>query len=442
MGVLQPYLGMRTFLALWVGQAGSMIGSGITRFAFVFFTYRDTQSATAVTLVALCAFLPKMILSPVAGTLVDRLGDRFGLVVPDAMAAAGMAVALVLSTRDDLTVGPMLVITSFIGAAEAVQYPALSAATSQLVDAHQYARADGLVSAARSGSDVGGPVIAGILLALPAGLTFAVGADAVLSLVAVVIASVIRVPSREGAGETRQAFWRDTTVGLRWIGAHAGFRRLAALFFVVNLVGVLGQIIIQPLVLARSGGDAYQLSFVLGCVGVGGIVGGFVMVAWGGPAHKVRGLLIGIIAVSLIGQIGFAVTTNFILWCVTGFLNGAIVVTINACNQAVWQTNVPKALLGRVFGGFVFIAQLSVPIAIASAGPIADYVLEPWAHSGGVLATAWASVVGRGAGTGMAALLAGAGALGVLAALAGLASRRLLALNARTDGDAGSAADA
>lgn len=39
--------------------------------------------------------------------------------------------------------------------------------------------------------------------------------------------------------------------GVRWIAAKDGLRQLAVLFFVVNLVGVLGQVILQPMVLAR-----------------------------------------------------------------------------------------------------------------------------------------------------------------------------------------------
>lgn len=429
MTITGPYRGMGSFILLWSGQAGSMLGSGITRFTFVFFAFRETGSATAVTLVALCAFLPRMLLSPIAGNLVDRLGDRLGLIIPDIGSALGMITALVLAVQGNLSFTAILVVASAVGAAEATQYPALSATVARMVEEDQYARADGLVSAARSGSDIGGPVIAGLLLVFPAGLQLAIAVDAVLSCVAVAVVLLIRIPARTRRESKQSTFWSDTTFGVRWIFSNPGLCRLAGLFFVVNLVGVLGQIIIQPMVLARSGGDATDLSLVLGAIGLGGVVGGLLMAAWGGPVDKIRGLLIGIMAVSAIGQMAFGASDSLWMWCVTGFMNGALVAIINACNQAVWQTNVPEAILGRVFGGFVFIAQLSVPLAIAFAGPAADHILEPWAQSDGSLARAWAGIVGEEPGTGMSALLVCAGLLGFLMALAGLISKPLRALH-------------
>ncbi|SMY03033.1 Major Facilitator Superfamily protein [Brevibacterium antiquum] len=426
--MLENYKGMRNFLLLWTGQVGDIVGNGVTRFVFVFFTFRETQSATAVTLVALFAFLPKLLLSPLAGSIVDRLGDRLGLVLSSFVSAIGIGIAFILALQGGLGIGPILAIAAVTGAVEALQYPALSAATAQMVKPEQYVRADGLISAAKSGSDVGGPALAGLLLALPHGLAWALGLDVVLSLVSVVIALLVPIPKRDTGMEAKFSFWKQTTSGVNWILKHPALRRLAGLFLVVNLVGVIGQVIIQPMVLSRTDGDATALSTVLAAIGAGGIAGGLLMASWGGPKNKVRGLLIGILAVSAIGQIAFGVTGTVLLWSIFGFLNGAIVVFINACNQAVWQTTVPKALLGRVFGGFVFIAQITVPFGIAFAGLAADYIFEPWARSGGALALLWSSVAGEGPGAGMSALLALAGAMGVVAAVMGLSSRPLRAL--------------
>lgn len=430
--MFESHSGMKGFLFLWVGQVGSIVGNGVTRFIFVFYTFRETQSATAVTLVALFAFLPKLIFSPIAGNIVDRLGDRLGLVLSSLVSAIGIGLALILAMNGQLGLGAILAIAAITGAVEALQFPALSAATAKMVKPEQYARADGLISAAKSGSDVGGPVLAGLLLALPNGIAWALGFDVVLSFVAVVIAALARIPKRNTEQHDELSFWKQNSSGVSWILKHPALSQIAGLFLVVNLVGVVGQVIIQPMVLSRTEGDAMALSMVLAAMGIGGIAGGLLMASWGGPKNKVRGLLIGILAVSVIGQIAFGVTGTVLLWSIFGFLNGAIVVFINACNQAVWQTIVPEAMLGRVFGGFVFIAQITVPFAIAFAGPAADHFFEPWAQSDGTVAQLWGSISGGGPGTGMSAILVLAGFLGAIVAVMGLSSRRLRALQFNT----------
>lgn len=66
--------GMGSFLTLWSGQVVSLVGSGMTRFAFIFYTFQTTGSATQVPLVTLFSFLSKMLLSPIAGRVMDRMG--------------------------------------------------------------------------------------------------------------------------------------------------------------------------------------------------------------------------------------------------------------------------------------------------------------------------------------------------------------------------------
>lgn len=427
--LLEPYRGMRSFLILWVGQSVSLLGGGMTRFAFVFFAFEASGSATKVTLVALASFLPKMLLSPVAGSWVDRFGDKAALVVADFGGAAVISSAAVLYFAGGFHLWYLYIIAALSGACEALQYPAFSSALPQLVSKHQLARADGLLSAARSGSDLAGPVLAGVVVALSSGLGVIFAIDAVTSVVAVLTILLVAIPRRQDDGERGAGeFWRNSLFGVRWIRQTEGLRELAGLFFIVNLVGVLGQVILQPMVLARTGGDSYSLAFVLGAVGSGGIIGGLAVSAWGGPKNKMRGVLVGVVAVSVLGQILLGLVDNLAVWCVAGFLNGAIVIVINACNQVIWQTTVPEALLGRVFGGFIFIAQISVPIAIVLAGPLADKVLQPWTRS----STFAAGLVGSGAGSGMALLLVLAGVLGLVCGLAGMRNGALRRVGERT----------
>src|SRR6266545_3750642 len=73
---MTPPRGLRTFTVIWLGQVVSNLGSGMTGFSLGVWVYRQTGSATALSLITLFGTLPNTLLSPLAGALADRWGKR------------------------------------------------------------------------------------------------------------------------------------------------------------------------------------------------------------------------------------------------------------------------------------------------------------------------------------------------------------------------------
>src|SRR5690606_4120090 len=92
---------------------------------------------------------------------------------------------------------------------------------------------------------------------------------------------------------------------------------------------------------------------------------------------------------------------------------------INGSSQAIWQAKVHPDVQGRVFAARRMIAQITAPIAMLIAGPLADRVMEPAMAPGGSLAGALGPLFGTGPGAGIGVLIAAAG---VLSAVVGLGS--------------------
>ena len=70
--IMEKRSNYRKFLLLWGGEFISSIGGGLTSFGLSVYVYQKTGSAASTSLVALLAFLPVLILSPIAGVLADR----------------------------------------------------------------------------------------------------------------------------------------------------------------------------------------------------------------------------------------------------------------------------------------------------------------------------------------------------------------------------------
>jgi DHA3 family macrolide efflux protein-like MFS transporter len=76
--------GMRVFAVVWLGQVVSVVGSGLTSFALGVWGFERTGSVTQFALLGLFAVLPRVLLSPLAGAIVDRWDRRAVMIVADA----------------------------------------------------------------------------------------------------------------------------------------------------------------------------------------------------------------------------------------------------------------------------------------------------------------------------------------------------------------------
>jgi MFS transporter, DHA3 family, macrolide efflux protein len=414
------------FWVIWSGQTVTLAGNSVLRFAFVVHAWTSGEQATRVVLLSLCATLPQMLLSPTAGALVDRYRKRTALRLSD---LGGLIVVTALSVvyfSGGLRLWQIYVAVALIGAAAAFQFPALSSSVPLLVAEGQYQRANGLLSAAASIASVGGPVLGGVLIAT-AGLGPILAADLFSFAFALTCVSLVRLNERRGdsrsaARPRRRRLIADSGEGLRFLFARPSLRGLTLVFFSVNLVMVFGFAVVQPMVLARTGGDAAKLASVLASMGIGGIAGGMLLGAWGGPKNRIRGMLLGVVGMCLTAQVGMAVARSVPGWCVAMFAGALLMPVVNSAMQSIVQTKVPLEQQGKVFGAVMFVSQISAPVAMAFAGPLADHVFEPHGAPGGV-ARLLAPVVGDGPGSGMAAMLLIAGVCGVAVALSGMTSR-------------------
>ncbi|MET9545974.1 MFS transporter [Streptomyces sp. NPDC006627] len=413
-------------LLVWSGQAVSLVGSAVLRFAFIIEVWSTGEQASAVTALSLCAVLPQALFSPFAGAIIDRIRKRSALQIADAggILAVGL-LALVHFFGGGLEPWQVYPATVLLGISAAFQLPALTAAVPLLVRKDQLGRANGLLAGARSAAGICGPALGGIMIALTG-----IGAILVIDLASYAFALIgIRIVRMrgdkvpEGAGAPRTKITAEAVEGMRYLFRQASLRDMTVNFCVVNLVMVFGFAVVQPMVLLKSGNGA--LAAVNSAIGIGGVLGGLVMAAWGGPRNRGRGMMLGILGMCLAAQLGTSLVGGVVGWC-AAMLAGAVLMTVvNTSMQSIVQTKVPHEWQGRVFGAVMFLSQISGPLAMAFSGPLADGVFEPQAADGSGVFVVLGPLFGDAPGSGMAAMLFLAGVAGIAVALWGLASRSI-----------------
>lgn len=392
---------MRTFTTIWSGQMVSFMGTAMTQFALLIWVWGKTHQATATVLIAFFTFVPLLVMTPIAGALVDRWNRKKAMIISDLTAGMGSVVILLLFLTNVLEIWHLYLIGLFVGALNAFQWPAFSAAITMLVNKKDYARTSGMMGLTEATSMIFGPPLAAVLLVT-------VGISGVLIIdiltftyaIAVLLPMHIPQPPPPKEEEKTKSIWKDSAFGFKYIYARRSLFLLVMVFFLYNLFATFSVTIFGPMVLARTGDSEIILGSIMSVLGIGGLIGGITIAVWGGPKKKIKGLLGGM-AIAGFGGIA-AFSSNPIFWALGGFLFLFLGPIVNGCSQAIWQTKTPPGVQGRVFGARRFIAQISGTVGLLLVGPLADFVFEPAFDQGGSLAGAFGWLIEPGTGSGMA----------------------------------------
>jgi len=410
--------GMLAFTIIWIGQMFSLLGTNMTGFALTIWAWKLTGQATALALVGFFSFAPLVLVSPIAGALVDRYDRKRIMMLADLAAGLPTVAVLLLYTIGNLQIWNLYITGAISAVFQAFHFPAYSAAVTMMLPKRQYGRAQGMLSTAQFISTIFAPIAAAILLVY-IGIAGVLMIDIITFLAAITMLFFVHIPrpsmteaGRKGMG----SIWKESLYGFRYISERPSLLGLQLTFFSVNLIATFGNVLLAPMILARTGNNEVLLGSVMSAGGIGGLVGSVLLTFWGGPKRKVHGVLFGLVLLSLIGQLLFGLGRETSVWTIATFLGMLILPTINGSSQAIWQAKTAPDVQGRVFATRLLIAQISVPIAMLLAGPLADRVFEPGMKDGG-LVPMFGWLVGTGPGAGMSVMFVITGILGALVGL-------------------------
>ncbi len=413
--------GMAAFTVICGGQVVSLLATAMSNFALTLWAYEVTGKATPLALVGFFFSVPMVVLGPFIGTLVDRGNRRLMMMMSDLAAASATLVVLILYSAGWLQIWHLYATALVSGIFQGFQWPAYSAAITQMVPKEHYARANGMLAIGGATSGVFAPLFAGALIG-PVGLAGILLIDLVAASIAISTLLYVHIPQperteagRAGAG----SFFHESVYGFRYIVARPSLLGLQTVFLLSNGFASLAGSVAAAMILARTGNNQMAFGSVQSAGAIGALAGGLVMTAWGGPKRRVHGVLLGIAAISLAGQTAMGLTAWLPLWMAATFASAFFGPLTNGCSQAIWQAKVAPDVQGRVFATRRLIAWLVMPLSQLVAGPLADRVMEPALAHEGSLVPALGWLVGSGPGAGIAAIHVFTGVLAAASALGG-----------------------
>ena len=397
--------GMFGFTVVWFGQIFSLLGTSMTGFAMTIWAYEKTGSATALALVGFFFMAPMLIATPFTGALVDRSNRKLMMMLSDIASGAASLTLLILFTSGHLQIWHLYITGAVQGVFQSFQWPAYSAAISTMISKEHYGRANGMLSLAETGSHIFAPVLAGALLGI-IGIGGILAIDLVTLSIAISALMLVHVPQPKVSVEGRQAqgsLLKEAVYGFHYIFKRPPLLALQLTFLTGNFIVGIPYAVMAAMILANTNNNEQSLALVNSVGAIGGVLGGLVMSAWGGPKRRVYGVLGGWFISSLLGLVVMGLGRDPYAWAIASFFGTFFIPIVNGSNQAIWQAKVPPDLQGKVFSIRRLIAWFVSPAAMLVAGPLADKVLEPAMRletSPLAISVGW--LVGVGPGRGMA----------------------------------------
>jgi DHA3 family macrolide efflux protein-like MFS transporter len=402
----QPILNSwQTFILVWTGQTASLIGSSMTNFALEIWAWELTGKATALALVMFFIQAARVLVSPFAGSLVDRGNRKLLMMVGDSISVLSTIIILTLYLTGSLQIWHLYIMGAISGVFGEIQELAYSASISLMVPAKYYDRASSLGFLAGYGADIFAPALAGMVYGI-IGLVGIWCIDITTFAIAILTVLWVAIPqpiAPKNTSETPQHFFQDFLFGFQYIGKNAGLLILLISTSLFWFAHDLGAAIYAPMILAKTGNNAEVLASVYTAAGVGGVLGALIISRWGVTKKRIYGVLLGMMGAGLSKTI-FGLGSSLFVWVPAQFFSSLNFPLMGSATDAIWLHQVKPEVQGRVFATRSVMMVIMSLFAYAIAGPLADQIFEPAMLKTGILAPILGGIFGTGKGAGMAVL--------------------------------------
>ncbi len=420
--------GTGAFYALWATQTFSALGSAMTSFALVIWSFQQEGSALRTALLTICSYAPYVLMSIFAGALSDRWDKRRTMLICDVLAALCTLAVLLLYHTGLLRIWHLYAINALSGLMNTVQQPASDVAISLLTPKDKLQRFTAMQSLSNSLTTVLSPVLATALLTLFS-LDAVILFDFITCGVAVLsLGLFIRIP-HVTRDEAREPVLQAARKGLSYLRDHRGILDLMLMLSGINFVASMHNAAIPAMILTRPYGGETVLGLLNTITGLATLAGSVLVSALPAPKSRVRVILNTLLLSMGTENLLLALGRSQWAWYVGAILGWGCIPIMSTNLGALLRSQIPIEMQGRVFSARNTLQFFTIPLGYLAGGWLVDQVTEPLMASlpqGHALLR----LLGAGKGSGAALLFLCLWMLGIFVCLAFRKDKHIRALEA------------
>lgn len=368
---------MYTFILLWATQSFSALGSAMTSYALVIWSYEKQGSALVTSLLMVSSYAPYVILSVFAGALSDRWNKKIVMLVSDSIAVLGTIIIFILLESGNLQVWHLYILNAVNGFMNTIQQPASEVAITRILPKKYYQKVGGIRYFSSAVNSILTPIIATAFMSI-AGIKIVITFDLFTFIFAfVTLLFFIKIPEESVVGDKKEGILQSAYIGINYLKKNRGILDLILFLAAINFTASIYQAVFPVMILSRNGGSEKALGIVNTVIGITTLIGSIIASFVKTPKSRVRVICNALLFSMSFNNFFLAFGQSIWIWCFGAFLGWITIPLMSTNLEAILRLKIPEEIQGRVYSVRNSFQYFTIPMGYFFGGIFVDKVFEP-----------------------------------------------------------------
>lgn len=362
---------IKKFYPIWFAQTISIIGSELTKFAIPLWLLSTGISTTFFSTIVVITMLPRSLFGLFVGPLVDE-GPKKKILISAEIIQGLSIIAMLIIYLNGFNKLQFLFALFIHSSSSLFSYPIISSLVPQLLSDDEIPKANSMLAATDSASLLIAPLVGGALVFYKKlEIIFALDIFSFIFNICILLKFLPTLPYR---GITKTNVFKSIKEGLQFFKQESHLTKFLIISTVTNF-SLSISFYLAPALLLEISNDARIVGTIQTFGGVSQLIALWIIGFNFRPKKLAKFELIGTLIFAIIGPICIALLNRNIIIYISYVIALLILPVLNVWNRTLWQTKVPKEMLGRVFATKRFVSSMLTPLTTLISGWSIDHLL-------------------------------------------------------------------
>jgi MFS family permease len=360
----------KNFLLLWQGQLVSCLGDAFYSIALGFWVLDKTGSSATMGILMAAVGIPRVVIGPFAGVLVDRFDRKKLILLGDFIRGMGMLFVGYAAFNNFLEVWMVMLVGVICGICSAFFNPAMSSVIPDLVSSDNIVKANSAQQMATSTTSLIGSMSGGFIYSiLGASVMFIFnGISYILSTISEMFIDIPKVEIKN----TELTFKDDFKEGLKFAFRFRGLIIMLLIAFMLNFFYAMFFLLLRPLFSMEESLGVVRYGIITAFQSIGMVVASIILTNVNiKPENRSKVMLPALFLQSVFFFTGILIN-NFYIMLVCFFIGSFLNTISNTVSTASMMNVIPQDMRGKVMS-IVFTLSMGIhPIGTLVGGVLGD----------------------------------------------------------------------
>lgn len=377
---------------LWtftISKLISSFGAQVYAFAISFYILQATGSATSFAANLICNILPRTLLAPFAGYLVDKYSRKRIIILSQIATTIAIGGLLAIIAMSEISLAAIYVTSCILSMTSMFSGVTFTSSITGLVDKERVQRAMSLNQMSISFASIGSPAVGGLLYGAVSMEVFLI-VYMVASIIAVILESTMNFQlfanrKAKEAGEKKETMWQSMKAGITYLKLQPLLMTIIWISLLVNFLFSAFEVGYSFILIEKMKMASQHFGFTQGAFAIGMLL----LSIYFSVRKEVKfpllvskrgilgmGVIMGAIAMPLLIKMSYGVVFGYYLLLM--FSLGALIIIVNTPMQVMMQKQIDDDYKGRVFSILETMAMALMPLGMVLYGFLYDVFPAQW----------------------------------------------------------------